>query len=1377
MKSLLTTLNVRFNQVRFCALLTCLAALTAAFPSVLRGQTFEPIPALSFTMPAGGANPLTQLVTVTSTGANFNYSGVASTTSGGNWLTLSNFGYYGFPTPQAMTVSVAPPTALAAGTYSGKIVLTSASNSAVTLTIPVTLAVVATDTTFLDDLPGQLSFSLTTAGKAPPSQSFQIRNAGSGTLDWSINKSYGIGSAWLGLSETSGSGDSTVVATVIPSALPGGGLIAGSYIAQLAVRTTGNEITIPVVVVVGDATFRQINPVNFVKAFGGPNPVPQLLTVASTGTDFALWAYPVSSNGGDWLQISPSNYGYYGLSTPQGISISVNPAVDLPAGTYTSEVIMYTAGVPTVAVPVSLTIEPAASAFFDDVPGAFNFSMVTGGSAPPGQSFQIRNAGEGALSWTLSGSTSDGGQWLDISAASGAAPSTVTVTVVPKNLPGAGETPGAYTGQLILQSASGRVTIPISFVVGSANFVQQNPLSFTKAYAGGNPRPQLLNVASTGTAFNFFASVVNSTGGDWLQISPSNDGYYGLATPYAITVSVSAAASLAAGTYTADIIFESTDGTRSMNVPVSLTVSPTSTPFLDDLPGQLDFSLTTGGDAPPSQPIQIRNAGEGTLSWAASASTADGGEWLSLSSASGTAPSILSASVAPANLPGGGLVAGTYTGQVIVRTSTDVETVPVSVTVGDSVFKQVNGLNFTMTYGGANPLPQVFSVASTGTNFAFFASAVSATGGNWLQIAPSNYGYYGVSTPYGLTVSVSAPADLAPGYYSGEVVITSATGNLGIAVPVTLTVEPATATFFDDLPGQVSFSLAAGGKTPPAQTFQIRNAGAGTLEWTGSISTSDGGNWLSLSRTSGAAPSTISASIDPANLPGKGLTAGTFTGEIVLQGGGTTATIPVNVVVGPNVFQQVNALTFTMPYGGGNPLPQVLSVISTGANFNFFASAVGATGGNWLQISPSNDGYYGLATPQVLTVSVNAPTGLAAGTYTSQVIMESADGTMSMVVPVTLIVGAPTEAFFDDLPGQLGFSFKTGGTAPPAQTFQIRNGGAGTLDWTLATTTADGGSWLSVSAASGTALSNVTVSVVTKNLPGAGLVAGIYTGQIVLQTNGDKVTIPVTVDLGANVFQQISPLSFSKADGGENPSPQAIVVTSTGSTFSFYALAANEKGGDWLQISPSNYGYYGDATPTTITVSVNAAANLPAGVYTGEILMTSDGGGMAQVVPVTLTVAGIIHTATPQFAPPGGTYTADQSVIITDSTAGSSIFYTLDGSTPTTSSKVYSGPITVASSETINAIAVAPGYLQSATGKAVYVITPTSAPELTETITIAEATAGASVYYTTDGTTPTTNSKLYTGPIVLSASSTLKFIAIQPNHPPSAVRTVTTVIQ
>lgn len=81
--------------------------------------------------------------------------------------------------------------------------------------------------------------------------------------------------------------------------------------------------------------------------------------------------------------------------------------------------------------------------------------------------------------------------------------------------------------------------------------------------------------------------------------------------------------------------------------------------------------------------------------------------------------------------------------------------------------------------------------------------------------------------------------------------------------------------------------------------------------------------------------------------------------------------------------------------------------------------------------------------------------------------------------------------------------------------------------------------------------------------------------------------------------------------------------------------------------------------------------------------------------------------ATPFFSPVAGTYNATQQVTISDATGGAAIYYTADGKTiPSSSSTLYSGPIPVSSTETIQAIAVATGYNSSAVTSAVYTIAP-----------------------------------------------------------------------
>ena len=93
--------------------------------------------------------------------------------------------------------------------------------------------------------------------------------------------------------------------------------------------------------------------------------------------------------------------------------------------------------------------------------------------------------------------------------------------------------------------------------------------------------------------------------------------------------------------------------------------------------------------------------------------------------------------------------------------------------------------------------------------------------------------------------------------------------------------------------------------------------------------------------------------------------------------------------------------------------------------------------------------------------------------------------------------------------------------------------------------------------------------------------------------------------------------------------------------------------------------------------------------------------------PAWIAVTGteiLPYAATPVPSVASGTYTSVQTVALSDSTAGASIFYTTDGTMPTISSIPYAGPITVSQSETIEAIAAASGFSASSALSAVYTI-------------------------------------------------------------------------
>lgn len=151
--------------------------------------------------------------------------------------------------------------------------------------------------------------------------------------------------------------------------------------------------------------------------------------------------------------------------------------------------------------------------------------------------------------------------------------------------------------------------------------------------------------------------------------------------------------------------------------------------------------------------------------------------------------------------------------------------------------------------------------------------------------------------------------------------------------------------------------------------------------------------------------------------------------------------------------------------------------------------------------------------------------------------------------------------------------------------------------------------------------------------------------------------------------------------------------------------------------------------------------------------------------------------ATPAFSLKAGKYAMAQTVKITDSTKGAVICYTTNGKTPTTASAKYSAPIKVAADETVKAIAVAKGFATSAVASAVYTIetaTPTISPNggtftKVQTVTIKDVTAGAAIYYTINGTAPTAKSTKYSQAFKVSASETVKVMAIATDHAESAV--------
>jgi outer membrane protein OmpA-like peptidoglycan-associated protein len=92
------------------------------------------------------------------------------------------------------------------------------------------------------------------------------------------------------------------------------------------------------------------------------------------------------------------------------------------------------------------------------------------------------------------------------------------------------------------------------------------------------------------------------------------------------------------------------------------------------------------------------------------------------------------------------------------------------------------------------------------------------------------------------------------------------------------------------------------------------------------------------------------------------------------------------------------------------------------------------------------------------------------------------------------------------------------------------------------------------------------------------------------------------------------------------------------------------------------------------------------------------------------TPAPLLPAAAASFNPAPGEYASAQSVELSSTSPGAVIHYTLDGSTPTASSPVYTGPLQVGDSKTIRAIAIAPGMAESPVSSGAYTIAPPPPP-------------------------------------------------------------------
>jgi BACON domain-containing protein len=293
-------------------------------------------------------------------------------------------------------------------------------------------------------------------------------------------------------------------------------------------------------------------------------------------------------------------------------------------------------------------------------------------------------------------------------------------------------------------------------------------------------------------------------------------------------------------------------------------------------------------------------------------------------------------------------------------------------------------------------------------------------------------------------------------------------------------------------PTSLSFSYQQGGTLPSSKTLSVSSS-----NYTSFTAATSGASWLSISKTSGTTPTSISVSVRPGTMA-----AGTYRASITLTSRAGSVNVPVTMTITAATTTRLvvspTSLSFSYQQGGSTPASQSLSVTSsTSTAINFTDSKSSAS---WLTISRTSG-----TTPSSIGVSVNA-SGLAVGTYNASIALSSSAG--SITVPVTLSVTNSTTAHLVVSPSTLAFGFTQGGTAPGAQNISVTSSTGSAISFTDSKSSA---SWLTISRTSGTTPITIGVSVA----PGT-LAAGTYTASVSVSSNAGSATVPVTLTVTAS---------------------------------------------------------------------------------------------------------------------------------------------------------------------------------------------------------------------------------------------------------------------
>lgn len=461
-------------------------------------------------------------------------------------------------------------------------------------------------------------------------------------------------------------------------------------------------------------------------------------------------------------------------------------------------------------------------------------------------------------------------------------------------------------------------------------------------------------------------------------------------------------------------------------------------------------------------------------------------------------------------------------------------------------------LTFALPVGSvALPPSQTVGVTSTGAAAINYSTSIAPAGTGWLSVG------IGGSTPGVVSISLTNQALNLPASsnaYQASVLVTCmapapcAGQSQSVAVNLNVTATPAQLSVPTNL---ISFTTPASSPQAQSQGLVVQNTGGSSI---GFASASCEAAWCTVTGVPGSVGAGSSVSLNVTADP-TGLAAGFYRTAADLRTSAGAASVPVTLFIGTastmtlqpggTLFQSVGG---GVPNGGVNSF--LIAPVSSNP-INWTASVL--PGASWLSIS-GGSGTASAAQPGTVNFAIdpNIVAGLAPGGYYGTIRVMSGDVLNTPLDFQVVLNVSPDGANQTPAPSPAGLLFiSAAGTNPPAQTVQLSSNSRAPIAYTAA---ASGGSWLSVSPASGNApaqgRANSQISVNPANLN-----AGTYRGGVTYNFGGgsDVRTVNVTliVPLASQAVQSDRPGEPAPRDTSATCTPTQIIPVPIGLVSNF----------------------------------------------------------------------------------------------------------------------------------------------------------------------------------------------------------------------------------